>query len=175
MDNPFAVGEAIGAGLVFAVTAFVVARKLCGPAGARHLARLKRIAGEEVQESTLSLYVRDWLPYAAAFMAALVGALFGLANAGIAPHRSSATLDMPRLIAGFKNGCQRSCAAGRDVGSCEEFCDCTLAELRAGHPGDEAFASWMQAGPQNMDAVRAEVLSARATCAPALESGARSP
>jgi hypothetical protein len=172
VDNPFVVGEAIGAGLVLAVIVFVVTRKLCGPAGARHLARLKRLAGEEVEESRLSLYVRDWLPYAAALMAALVGGLFSLAKAGVLLHKSFSSNDMPQLAAGFKSGCERSCGAQRDTEFCAGLCDCTFATLRSRHPSEDAFAAWMQAGPQHVDAVKSEVMSAQAACLQAIDPSA---
>jgi hypothetical protein len=157
------VGQAIGAALALAVVVFVVARKLCGPPGARHLARLNRIAGEDVPEDRLSLYVRDWLPYVAAGLAALTGGLFSLVNAGVPLHPSSDETIL-QLTSGFKSGCQRSCTAQRDAAFCEGLCDCTFAKLRADHPGNDALASWMQAGTQNVDAVRAEVQSAQAAC-----------
>lgn len=164
MNNPFIVGEAIGVGFVLALIAYVVARKLCGPAGARHLARLNRIAGEDVQENRVSLYARDWLPYAAAVLAAFVGAMFSFVKAGAFFQRSFSSADLPELASGFKTGCERSCAAQRDAAFCERLCDCTFARLRERHPGDDAFASWMQAGPQNVQATRAEVLNAQNAC-----------
>lgn len=168
MQDPFLVGQAIGAGFVLALLAFVVARKLCGPAGARHLARLNRLAGEEVDESRFSLYLRDWLPYVAAFLALLVGGLFSFVKAG-GLRQSFSSSDMPQLVAGFRSGCQKRCLAERDASFCAGFCDCTFATLRAKHASDDAFAKWMQAGPQNLAAVQTEVMSAQNACLAALE------
>lgn len=162
------VGQAIGFGLVFALVVFFVARKLCGPPGARHLARLNRIAGEEVNESSLSLYVRDWLPYVAGFLAMLVGGLFSFVSAG-GLRRNFSSSDLPQLISGFQSGCQKRCLPERGANFCAGFCDCTLATLRANHPGDDAFAKWMQAGPQNLEALQAELTSAQNACLRALE------
>lgn len=155
--------------MVLAVIVFVATRKLCGPAGARHLARLNRIAGEAVQESWFSLYVRDWLPYVAALLAALVGILFGLVKAGALLHRGFSAGDLPQLVAGFQSGCRKNCLAGRDAVFCAGFCDCTLATLRAAHPGDDAFAKWMKSGSYDVEAVRAEVLGAQNQCLAALD------
>jgi hypothetical protein len=168
VQDPFVVGQAIGAGFVLAVLAFVVARKLCGPAGARHLARLNRLAGEEVEEARFSLYLRDWLPYVAAFLALVVGGLFSFVKAG-GLRQNFSSGDMPQLIAGFQSGCQKRCLAERDASFCAGFCDCTFATLRAKHPSDDAFAKWMQAGPQNLAAVQTEVMSAQSACLAALE------
>lgn len=76
VDDPLVVGQAIGAATVFAIIAFVVARKLCGPAGAGELARLKRISGVDEldpNEGRGTLLLRDWLPWVAGIMAAFVG------------------------------------------------------------------------------------------------------
>jgi hypothetical protein len=170
VDNPFVVGEAIGAGFALALVVFVVARRLCGPAGARHLARLNRIAGEDVQDSGFSLYVRDWLPYVAALLAAVVGVLFSVVQAGVLFRRAFSAGDLPKLVAGFQSGCHKSCLPARDAAFCDGFCDCTLATLRTNHAGDAAFAKWMQSGAQDVEAVRAEVLQAQNQCLGALAS-----
>ncbi len=173
MDDPFLVGQGVGAAVVFAIVAFVVARKLCGPAGASELARLERIAGVgvlEQQEGRLGLLVRDWLPWVAGVMAALTAfVVVFVGNAARPPAPESLepfTADqLPQLVAGFVHGCQNTCVgAGVTDAACSAYCTCTLNALREGQPSDQAFIDWFSHIRYYPDPGRADVQAAEKLC-----------
>jgi hypothetical protein len=153
-----------------ALVAFVVARKLCGPSGGRELERLKQIAGADdgPKQGALTLLLRDWAPWFVAAVAAAVGFGFVFVKSVLgSPLKPFENADLPKLTAGFLQGCERSCAAqGSDGKACERFCACTLSALRVQHPSDEELVSWFSNARRDLEATQAELRVAQNSCLP---------
>jgi len=164
VEDPYVIARALGAAVPLGVIAFVATRKLCGPSGSAELERLKRIAGVGESEPRAKLMLRDWLPFGAGALAVVLG--FGVAFImGGGLKRPFSAADLPKLRAGFVDGCIKECGARMDPTWCSGFCNCTFTELRTSHASDDAFARWFPSVGQVRERIRRDVLAAQTVCA----------
>lgn len=165
MDDAFFLGELTGAAFGGALTAFLGARFLLKPPK------------------------RDWVPWVAALVMALIAPGVVLAKhrlavarsaqsdassspngfappGSIAAERASADADisMAEARASFIKGCQRTCSADSPADACTEVCVCAFEQIRLRYPTIQAFAGWKNLLHTDPDRLRAEMKFALDNC-----------
>jgi hypothetical protein len=167
MDDPHVIARATGLAIPLTIVAYFIARRILGPGGSRELERLKRAAGVSDGVPAAGLFLRDWLPWVIA-PGLGAGAFIVVVVANRVPNGLSVS-DIPKLEAGFVNGCSRRCVTdGADASVCESSCRCAFDQLRRRHSDDERFVAWF--GGADRNEVGEEAIAARAACLQSLQS-----
>jgi hypothetical protein len=118
----------------------------------------------EQQESRITLWARDWLPWFAGALVGLIGFVFVFFSAR-AEKRAEASQSVAQLSAEFTSLCQQPCVVnGTLTPGCVDICACTLNTLRSQHPGDAAFASWFSEARAAKPHTEQEIKTAHSSC-----------